>query len=107
MFAENTDKFVTELINGEYHNARKQSGNTYENHNESKSVISEELTEANSELNMLDKAYMDWRQTGLAERAVDIYRYCRNAIKELSQVAAVALKIIDSTNPDKNPMKEN
>ena len=106
MFAEKTDELVTELINGEYHNARKQHGATYEDHEEAQTVLLDECMEVKSEHMMLKMACSEWYKEGYVDRALDIYRYARNEIKELAQVAAVALKIIDSTNPGRNPQGE-
>lgn len=106
MFSEKSESLVTELINAEYHNARKNYGETYCDHDEASAVLLEECMEVRSEYIMLKTSCTEWNKEGYVDRALDIYRYARNVIKEMSQVAAVALKIIDSTNPDRNPHGE-
>lgn len=104
MFAPNTDELVTELNKGEYHWAIANWGPVYSSHEESSEVLTEELHETRSELNMLRAAYREWKNNGEIERALDMYHFACNAIKELSQVVAVTLKIIESTNPERNPL---
>lgn len=93
MFAIETEKQAEDMIYGEYENACKIYGTTYKDHQEAYQIIQEEFHEAISELHMLKENIEEWDATGFKARLGDIRRYAIQAMMELAQVGAVAMKI--------------
>lgn len=87
MFSDQTDIIVTSLARVEFRNAVDLWGPDYDSRETAAEVLTEEVDEVMAEIN---------RITREPEDAVANILYCRNAIKELAQVIAVNMKILDS-----------
>lgn len=100
MFSEKRQYLTGQLINNEYKNAIKRHGEVFNSPEEAYVALMGEIEETKSELFMLEKAFENWKETGIKDRVQNVLCFSTKMIQETSQIAAVCLKIL---NPDPIP----
>lgn len=96
MFAIQSDKLAKKLIQSEYRNAVETYGEKYESIDLAEDVLSEEISEADEEIENIYMAFsvMDFSNPTKLKMSVSKMRKAViNGIKELAQVGAVLNKI--------------
>ena len=108
-FSDRTEKLTEHLIQAEYENACTQFGDKYHSLHEAYSVLLEEVEEAEKEMSFVkDELCRLWtfikgtRSEGRIKTSVEgLIKNNENAIKELAQVGAVLMKILNTNGEEK------
>jgi 16S rRNA C1402 N4-methylase RsmH len=105
--AQETEKLVNDLIQAEYKNAVVNYGDKYHSLHEGYAVLKEEIEEATKEFVMVLKLFQRiWEEIKIVDYIkTDTFDsmtiFVNDSIKELAQVGAVLMKILNTNGEGK------